>query len=144
MIRLNWLLVVLTVGVLTLPITSIEAEDWPQWRGPQSNGLTTVKKVPTEWGTDENIAWKVAIPGTGWSQPVVWGDKIFITTAITENQRKPQAGDFNPMTTADRPDIGFGFGRGPGGFRGRDDSNRDESNRERPRREPGLAKQNAK
>jgi outer membrane protein assembly factor BamB len=120
--------------IIVIPTSVFGVDNWPQWRGPQSNSLTTAENLPAEWAEDKNIAWKVAIPGAGWSQPIVWGNKIFITSAITENQRKPQAGDFNPMATADGPDVGFGFSRGPGGFPGRDDSNRDESNRERPDR----------
>ena len=126
--------VIAGVCLMLISANCAVGQNWPQWRGPQSNGLSPEKKLPSEWGPDKNIAWKVAIPGAGWSQPIVWGDKIFITTAVTENQRKPQAGDFNPMATADGPDVDFGFGRRPGGFPGRDDSNRDESNRERPDR----------
>jgi outer membrane protein assembly factor BamB len=122
--------VLISIGLVLFATTSIVAQDWPQWRGPKGNGLTTTKKLPSEWGTDKNIAWKVTIPGAGWSQPIVWGDKIYITTAITENQSKPKAGDFNPMATADGPDTGgFGFPRGPGGFPGRGDSNRDRPDR---------------
>jgi outer membrane protein assembly factor BamB len=117
------------------------AQDWPQWRGPESNSLAPQKKLPSEWGIDKNIAWKVALPGSGWSQPIVWDNKIFITTAVTENQTKPKAGDFNPMATADGPaSSGFGFPGGPGGFRGPDDSNHDGPNRGdsgRERRGPG-------
>ena len=93
------------------------AQNWSQWRGPQANGLATEKKLPTEWGIDKNLAWKVALPGKGWSQPIVWDNKIFMTTAVTENQAKPQAGNFNPMATADGPaSSGFrlpGFGPPP-------------------------------
>ena len=95
------------------------AQTWPQWRGPEANGLASEKKLPVEWGADKNIAWKVALPGKGWSQPVVWGNKIFVTTAITENQTKPEAGVFNPVATSDGPaSSGPGFPGGPGGFRG--------------------------
>jgi hypothetical protein len=45
-----------------------------------------------ETGQDKNIAWKVALPRKGWSQPIVWGNKIFVTTAVTENQATPKAG----------------------------------------------------
>ena len=123
------------VCVLLIGASCAIAQDWPQWRGPESNGLAPQKKLPTEWGVGKNIAWKVALPGSGWSQPIVWDNKIFITTAVTENQMKPKAGDFNPMATADGPaSSGFGFPGGPGGFRGPDDSNRDDSNRDGPNR----------
>jgi outer membrane protein assembly factor BamB len=88
------------------------AADWPQWRGPQGNGVT-VGKLPTQWSTNQNIMWAVALPGAGWSQPVVSGNKIFITTAITADQKKPKGGEFDPG-------ISFG-GRGPRGPRPRPD-----------------------
>jgi len=56
------------------------AENWPQWRGPQNNGHSSEKGVPTEWGADKNIVWKLALPGQGSSTPCVWEDKIFITS----------------------------------------------------------------
>lgn len=94
------------------------AQDWPQWRGPQANGLTATK-LPAEWGQDKNIAWKVAIPGKGWSQPVVWGNKIFVTTAVTESQAQPTAGNFDAFTASESTTSGRGrWPMGPGGFRG--------------------------
>ena len=82
------------------------AEDWPQFRGPGGNGLAAESKLPTQWEKDKNIAWKVKLPGLAWSQPVVWGDKIFVTTAQTDKEEKPSLGPGGP---------GFGPG-GPGGF----------------------------
>ncbi len=94
------------------------AQSWPQWRGPEASGLAPEKRLPAEWGQDKNIAWKVALPGKGWSQPIVWGNKIFVTTAVTENQVKPEAGNFNPVAIADGPtssSSGFRGPPGPGG-----------------------------
>ncbi len=72
--------------------TQVNADDnWPQFRGPAARGVSEAKQVPTEWAKDKNIAWQVDLPGVAWSQPIVWGDKIFVTTAITENQQKPRA-----------------------------------------------------
>ena len=103
------------VCVLLISASCAIAQNWPQWRGSQANGLAPEKKLPAEWGQDKNIAWKVALPGIGWSQPIVWGNKIFVTTAVTENQAKPEAGNFNPVATADGPaSTGFRFpGFGP-------------------------------
>ncbi|MFO0813227.1 MAG: PQQ-binding-like beta-propeller repeat protein [Gemmatales bacterium] len=67
------------------------AEDWPGFRGPGSAGIASTS-IPLEWSKDKNVAWKVTIPGVAWSSPIVWGDKVFVTTAVTENQRKPSAG----------------------------------------------------
>jgi outer membrane protein assembly factor BamB len=83
------------------------ADDWPQFRGPGGAGRSEETKAPDRWGPDKNIAWKVKVPGYGWSSPIVWGDKVFVTTAVSDKQRKPAGG------------YGGGPGGrgGPGGFR---------------------------
>ena len=60
------------------------AAQWPQFRGPHSNQLGLDAPLPEVWGQDKNIQWQVPIPGRGWSSPVVWGDRIFITNAMDE------------------------------------------------------------
>ncbi|HVK10100.1 MAG TPA: serine/threonine protein kinase, partial [Gemmataceae bacterium] len=65
----------LAVSTITL------ADDWPQFRGPTGDGHYTGPELPTEWGTDKNVAWKAPIPGKGWSSPIVWKGKIYLTTA---------------------------------------------------------------
>ena len=55
--------------------------DWPRWRGPYETGMAR-GDAPTTWSDTKNIKWKVSIPGRGHSSPVLWGDQIFITTAI--------------------------------------------------------------
>ena len=60
----------------------VAAENWPQWRGPGGQGVSREAELPLEWGADRNIAWKVALPGWGQSSPVVWGSRLFLTTAI--------------------------------------------------------------
>jgi outer membrane protein assembly factor BamB len=57
------------------------SDDWPQWRGPQGAGVGA-GAFPDRWSPTEHIAWKAAIPGRGHSSPVVWGDRVFVTTAI--------------------------------------------------------------
>jgi outer membrane protein assembly factor BamB len=60
-----------------------EAEDaWPQWRGPLSTGVAPHAQPPIEWSEAKNIRWKTALPGKGHSSPIVWGERIFLTTAI--------------------------------------------------------------
>lgn len=64
---------------------SCGAQDWPQFRGPTGQGLSSVKSLPLEWADDaENIAWKSAIGGLGWSSPVVQGEQIWLTTAADD------------------------------------------------------------
>lgn len=60
------------------------ADEWPQFRGPDSNGHARAKGLPKEWSESKNIVWKTAILGRGWSSPVVSGDRIWLTTAIQE------------------------------------------------------------
>lgn len=55
------------------------ASDWPQFRGPTGQGISSDKGVPLTWGEDKNIAWKVELPGAGTSSPIVFGEHIFIT-----------------------------------------------------------------
>ena len=58
------------------------AGNWPQWRGPDGSGISNEKNLPAEWTPTKNIKWKTAIDGRGHSSPIVWGNKIFLTTAI--------------------------------------------------------------
>ncbi len=55
------------------------AGNWPQWRGPDGNSVTTEKGLPLEWGENQNVVWKSPLPGDGASTPAVWGDAIFVT-----------------------------------------------------------------
>ena len=66
------------------------AEDWPGWRGPRGDGTSVEKNVPIRWNgeKDENIAWKVAIPGGGHASPVIWKDRIFLASCIDETQER--------------------------------------------------------
>lgn len=67
--------------------------NWPQWRGPGANGISAESGLPTSWAPDRNISWKTAIPGRGRSSPVIWGDRIFLTTDIDAG---PAAGNKPP------------------------------------------------
>src|SRR5690349_21562778 len=55
--------------------------DWPYWRGPERDGMAR-GDAPLRWSDKEHIAWKAAAPGRGFSSPVVWGDRLFLTTAV--------------------------------------------------------------
>ncbi len=60
-----------------------DAQDfWPQWRGPLGAGVAPTARPPVEWSENKNIRWKTALPGKGHSTPIVWGERIFLTTAI--------------------------------------------------------------
>jgi outer membrane protein assembly factor BamB len=72
------------VGLLALLGGGAAAEEWPGWRGPRGDGTSSETGVPLEWGRARNVRWKVPIPGVGHSSPVVWGDRIFVTTCVEE------------------------------------------------------------
>src|SRR5262245_2160152 len=56
--------------------------NWPQWRGPEGQGISKETGLPTEWSATKNVKWRATIEGRGHSSPIVWGDRIFLTTAI--------------------------------------------------------------
>ncbi len=60
----------------------LAGEDWPQWRGLSSNGVSSETDLPTRWSLDSNIVWKVALAGLGGSSPIVMGDQVFVTSQI--------------------------------------------------------------
>jgi len=66
----------------------IRAENWPGWRGPSGDGVSAGEGIPTKWSSTENIAWKIAVPGEGHSSPIVWGDKVFLTSSLTEKNKR--------------------------------------------------------
>lgn len=57
-------------------------DNWPQFRGPKSDGVVEATGLPDTWSKTENVAWNVEIPGRGWSSPIVWDDRVFLTTAV--------------------------------------------------------------
>ena len=83
-----------------LSATSADPSFWPMWRGPLGTGVAPQADPPLEWSETKNIKWKVEIPGRGSSSPVVWGDRIFLLTAIpagvpAADAHKPRGG-FTP------------------------------------------------
>jgi outer membrane protein assembly factor BamB len=71
--------------VLGLPLF---AGEWPSWRGPRGDGSSEETGIPLRWSQTENITWKVPIPGKGHSSPVIWGDRIFVTTCLEDKQQR--------------------------------------------------------
>jgi outer membrane protein assembly factor BamB len=76
--RVPWLLAVFTL-ILSVPSM---AEEWPGWRGPRGDGTSTETEFPVRWSATENVLWTVPVPGKGHSSPVVWGDRILLTTCV--------------------------------------------------------------
>jgi outer membrane protein assembly factor BamB len=82
-------------------------QNWHQWRGPLATGVAPQGNPPTEWSTTKNVKWKVPIPGRGSGSPIVWGDQIFILTAVkTDRVQEPAA---ESKTSANHIDVKFRF-----------------------------------
>ncbi len=81
-------------------------DGWASWRGPNNNGMAR-GDAPVQWSDTERVAWKAHVPGRGHSSPVVWGDRIFVTTAVPTGA-KPAGGDAAPAQEAPARRGGFG------------------------------------
>jgi outer membrane protein assembly factor BamB len=99
------------------------ADQWPQWRGVDGSGIAAGANPPTEWSETKNVKWKIKLPGNGSSTPIVWGDRLFVTTAVptatagsagTEAPAVPQAA---PAPEAAPPGEGRRRRGGGGGMR---------------------------
>ena len=124
-------LIALTAVVLVASSANSDPAHWPQWRGPFFNGMARTA-APVEFNDTKNIKWKVAIPGRGFSTAVIWGDRIFLTTAVptgkvaqsapaavpeqTQNPtaQNPPAQNAAQNTPAQNPAQNPGGGRGQG------------------------------
>jgi outer membrane protein assembly factor BamB len=80
--------VVLLLLGLTSECSSVQAENWPRWRGPNGNAVANAAPLPLHWSAMQNIRWKVPIPGEGFSSPIVWGQRLFLTSALEKGSRR--------------------------------------------------------
>jgi outer membrane protein assembly factor BamB len=87
--------IVLVLAVETRPDLAAEEALWPEFRGPTGQGLSSAGSLPLEWSPTRNVAWKSAIPGRGWSSPIVRGGAIFLTTAVAA---EGQGGERGPQS----------------------------------------------
>lgn len=72
----------LTLTLEVSPTSAAGGGNWPQWRGPDGSGISSERGLPEVWGEKQNVRWKTPLPGRGHSSPVVWGKRVFVTTAI--------------------------------------------------------------
>lgn len=97
------------------------AENWPQWRGPSSHGVSRETGLPTTWSAKENVAWRVPLAGLGTSSPIVWDDRVFVTSqvgahGVVGGEHPRLARDDRALADRERPiggsrqDVGRGGG----------------------------------
>src|SRR6185436_16691051 len=73
---------------LALFTNSLCAANWPAWRGPQGTGVCPETNLPIHWSTNENVRWRTPLIERGNSTPVIWGKRVFITQAISKENRR--------------------------------------------------------
>ncbi|MBA4146924.1 MAG: PQQ-like beta-propeller repeat protein [Verrucomicrobia bacterium] len=110
-------LAVLTSYIVTPAIAQSSSQNWPQWRGPTMDGVAQAEP-PLKWSETENVKWKVKIPGFGSSTPIIWGNQVFISTAVPSGKKAAEK-----KTASDQPAENRGdregrrrSGGGGGGF----------------------------
>lgn len=83
--RTSVLMGVLVLGTISLQASEPDGINWPAFRGPNASGVAPKFSTPTIWNveTSQNLKWKTPIPGLGHSSPIIWGDKVFVTTAVS-------------------------------------------------------------
>jgi outer membrane protein assembly factor BamB len=70
-----------SLAVAVLAVVTVSAENWPAWRGPLANGVSAEKGLPIKWSTEENVAWKLAVPSRSGATPIIWNNHIFLNVA---------------------------------------------------------------
>ncbi|MEO8436286.1 MAG: PQQ-binding-like beta-propeller repeat protein [Pyrinomonadaceae bacterium] len=71
----------IVIAIFLFSLTTANADNWPQWRGPNLNGVSAEKNLPVKWTTEENVAWKLAMPGLSGSTPIIWRGRVFLNVA---------------------------------------------------------------
>jgi outer membrane protein assembly factor BamB len=78
-----------TTTLFVLASAGVLANDWPSWRGPTGTGITTETGLPLQWSDKSGVAWRVPLPGTGVSSPVVFGPHVYVTSQVGVGARRP-------------------------------------------------------
>lgn len=92
-----------SLGIVAVTGLSFAEQNWPEWRGANGQGIAAARDVPVEWSETKAVAWKTELPGRGWSTPVVWGNEIWMTTAIEKAATPEDAEKRLKTNTGDQP-----------------------------------------
>ena len=84
--------IIALTAILYFSSFAFAQNNWPQFRGPTADNIGQSDKLPSTWSKDKNIAWSVDIPGRGWSSPIVWGNKVFLTAVLNDKVYKSRKG----------------------------------------------------
>jgi outer membrane protein assembly factor BamB len=91
-----------SVGALSFALLTCRAENWPQYRGPQASGLDDSAPAPVTWNleTGENVRWQTPIPGLAHAAPIVWGDRVYVATAVAPGEPDLKVGLYGDIWAA--------------------------------------------
>jgi len=103
----NRALVWLSASVLGGWTGTTHAENWPQWRGPTGNGVSSEKDLPEVWGAERNIRWRAPLEGLGTSTPVVWNERVFVTSQVGLGPLDRRGAEFPAAVAAREPRSGI-------------------------------------
>lgn len=118
--RMKSLLLLSVVAVLLSQISqaadapSVAKQSWHQWRGPLATGVASEGNPPLEWSETKNVKWKIKTPGFGTSTPIVWGERVFILTAIPTGKKIETKKPETPVAEEKPAPSGNRFQRGGG------------------------------
>jgi outer membrane protein assembly factor BamB len=98
----------LELAIVALALAAPQ-DAWPQWRGPNADGLAPNADPPVEWSETKNVAWKVALPGSGSSTPAVWGERLFVLTAVPTGAPRSAAPGGRRGTSTGVPEAPYRF-----------------------------------
>jgi len=100
------LAVLLLAGGAPVALWGQSPQHWPQFRGPEGRGIASGANLPDRWSASENVAWKTDVPGRGWSSPIVWGNRIFLTMAVNRGElESPKKGLYFGGNRPDTPKV---------------------------------------
>ena len=107
-IRIPFLAILLLTLVATVTTFSAENDNWPAFRGPHALPIAEDDtRLPSTWSATENVVWKTPVDGLGWSSPVIWGNRIFLTTVVSDGEsQEPRMGLYFPFGSPETTDDG--------------------------------------
>src|SRR6516225_9773207 len=94
--------------LLTVTSAALGQVNWPSFRGPEAKGIAPGAITPTVWNVEksEHILWKTPIPGLGHSSPIIWQDRLFVTTAVNQRKTSPlKVGLYGEPDSAEDDDV---------------------------------------
>jgi outer membrane protein assembly factor BamB len=118
----------LFVTMLVPPAPAPVDRVWPQFRGPAGRAISSIDTLPTKWSTTINVAWRADVPGRGWSSPIVWGDQVIVTSAVSPGAfKQPSPGIYGNDYVAELQASGASDAEIMAKLRARDIESPDES-----------------